>query len=77
MDEQYRLELGRRIRKQRRAIGLTQVKLAAALGVTQVTISQWETGATVPSWTRHRQVARVLGIDVDLLFPPLPEGAAA
>lgn len=77
MNDEYRLELGKRIRKQRRAIGLTQVKLAEALSVTQVTVSQWETGVTVPSWTRHRQLARVLGIDVDLLFPPVPEGAAA
>lgn len=77
MDDEYRSALGKRIRKQRKAIGLTQVQVAAALDLTQVAVSQWENGTTIPQWTRHRALARVLCIDVDILFPPVPDDRAA
>jgi transcriptional regulator with XRE-family HTH domain len=49
--------LGAKIRRARRAAGLTQVQLAQALGVADpVTVSRWERGESVP----HRMVTRQL-----------------
>lgn len=60
--------VGDRIRRQRRFMCLTQVKLAEALGVTQASISLWEKGhATVA--LRHRTgLARELHMDLHTLF---------
>ena len=44
---------GRRIREMRHRAGMTQVQLAAAIGVPQTTLSAWETG-------RYRPAAAVL-----------------
>lgn len=78
MNEQYRLAIGARMRKQRRAIGKTQAQIAKELDITSAAVSQWEAGATVPVWHRHGKVAVAYCTDKELLFaePPLPEQAA-
>ena len=59
--------LGRRISQARRAKGLKQKHLAAALGVEPVTISRWETGAHVPPVSRLFDIAKALGIEPEQL----------
>lgn len=65
----YAKAWGRRIRHERRAMGLSQDALAKALRppVTQSVVSQWEQGQCAPSFARTRELARVLRLeDADL-----------
>lgn len=60
---------GKRLRAERRAKGLTQVQLAAAMGATYATVSQWETG--VPSSVDAEMLlraAKALGVTADWLL---------
>lgn len=47
---------------------MTQVQLAAALGVTQQLVSAWEKGHSAPKDERRLQVARILGVKPEDLF---------
>lgn len=60
---------GERIRIARQAAGMTQVQLAAALGVAQQVVSAWEKGLYGPRDQKRIPLARVLGTTVDELFP--------
>lgn len=51
--------------QRRRAAGLTQEALAAALGVDRSTIARWEAGASVPGLWARRQLAEALEISVE------------
>ena len=60
-----------RIRKEK---GMSQKELADALGVTQGTVSAWESGRWDPTVENLRAVAKVLGVTVDeLIAEPLEE----
>ena len=62
------------LRKIRKAKGMRQKKLADALGVTQGTVSAWESGRWDPTVENLRAVAKVLGVTVDeLIGEPLEE----
>ena len=52
----------------RRRAGLKQINAANAIGVTQSTISLWETGQTYPTGERLKVVAEVYGCTIDELF---------
>ena len=56
------------IREKRENKGLSQQKLAEALGVKQTTVSMWETGNNVPETRILPQLAQVLGCTIDELF---------
>lgn len=56
------------IRAGRVARQLTQVQVATALGVTQATVSAWETGAAQPSLDNLVALARLLGATTDDLL---------
>lgn len=58
---------GELLRSRREAQGLEQAELARMLGVTQQTVSKWETGVTVPRPARVSTLARVLELDAGLL----------
>jgi transcriptional regulator with XRE-family HTH domain len=58
-----RRELGDRIRRLRREAGLTQVALAAGLGLRQSSVSEWETGRTAPEAGSLARLADILGLD--------------
>ena len=45
------------LRQRRRALGLTQAALGAALGVTATTVARWERGERVPMTPRVLQLA--------------------
>lgn len=55
------------LRRQRETRGLEQGELAELLGVTQQTVSKWETGVTVPRPARIAALARALGLDAGVL----------
>lgn len=56
------------IRELRKAAGLTQAKFAEAMGVTQSTVSQWESGQVLPDTAKIPKLAKVLGCSVADLF---------
>lgn len=63
-----RILWGQRIAAARRTVKMTQVQLAAALGVTQQLVSAWERGQTAPKVDRRPLIGRILGVSADELF---------
>lgn len=63
---------GQRIRAARRATGLTQTQLAAAMKVSQQNVSAWEKGLRGPRDDRRPQLARILGVKAEELFSYTP-----
>jgi putative transcriptional regulator len=57
-----------RIKEFRIKAGLTQVELAAKLGVEQAAVSQWETGKTMPSAAILLKLSEELKCQIDELF---------
>ena len=57
-----------RIKEARLAAGMTQEQLAAAVGVTQPAVTQWENGTTNPRVPALRIIAEVLHTTVDALI---------
>lgn len=51
----------------RKAAGISQEELAARLGVSQVAISQWESGRTHPAFEKIIRLADILGVTIDEL----------
>lgn len=60
--------LGKRIAQGRRALGLTQEQLAAALGVSAPAVSKWEQGRTCPDIALLAPLARALHTNLDALL---------
>ena len=54
----------------RKRKGISQNELARRLSVTQSTISQWETGRTVPRLSIAKKIAAELNCTVDELLEP-------
>jgi len=55
------------IKKRREEKGLTQVDLALLVGVSQVYISQFETGGLIPSENQTKKITEILGIGPETL----------
>jgi len=56
-----------RLAARRRALGLTQAVLARRLGVSRVTVHNWETGAYYPaSFVQFQAWARALGETLEI-----------
>jgi len=55
------------IKKRREEKMLTQAELAMLVGVSQVYISQFETGGLVPSEAQTKKITEILGIDEETL----------
>ena len=55
------------IKKRRVEKRLTQADLAILLGVSQVYISQFETGVLTPSGSQTKKITEILGIDKETL----------
>lgn len=56
------------IRTLRKNKGISQTELADALHVTQVSVSQWETGRSNPDINLLPQIAEFLGVSTDYLL---------
>ena len=57
--------IGTGIRMQRERLGMSQQDLAQACMVSRQTISNWETGKTLPDIQSMAYLARVFGVTVD------------
>lgn len=68
--------LGKRIASLRKKLGMTQDKLAEALGVTAQAVSKWENDQSCPDITTLPRLAKILGVSTDTLLglesPQLP-----
>ena len=56
------------IKKARMVAGMDQKQLAKAMGVSQVSVSAWETGKSLPKPGRLMQLATVLNTSVEKLL---------
>jgi transcriptional regulator with XRE-family HTH domain len=65
-------ELGRLIRSQQRALGLTRDEIAYAAGVDAATVSRWTWGRHAPSEQNLRGLARALQLDERLVRQAAP-----
>lgn len=61
-------QLGDRMRAARQKIGISQGALAAAMGVSVITISRLERGVSLPSASVATALARELGVSTDWLL---------
>ena len=71
------IHVGKRIRLRRMSLGLSQERLAAALGLTFQQVQKYEKGANRVGASRLFDLARVLDVPVEFFFeeleaPPLP-----
>ncbi len=68
-----RKELGERLRQCRRLLGLTQAELASSAGLTQASVSHYESGKIEIRLGALVALARALGIPATALAPELGE----
>ena len=59
------MSMGGNIRAARRAAGVTQVELAAKLGVNQKDVSRWEQGKQIPSTETLTKLCKFLDVSAD------------
>lgn len=71
-----RKEWGANIIRGRKFMGLSQADLARKLGLTQATVSRWESGTCAPRDKHKVEIASALRQDVTALFP-LPRALAS
>jgi transcriptional regulator with XRE-family HTH domain len=67
----------RKLRSERKRRKWLQSDLAKAVGVTEVTVSRWETGEVFPQPLYCRKLCEVLGISLEDLFQEEPEELTA
>lgn len=71
------VHVGERIRARRRQLGLSQERLADALGLTFQQVQKYERGANRVSASKLFEIAKTLGVKAGDFFDGLtPEGAA-
>ena len=63
-------KVGNRIRERRLELGLSQGKLARAIGTDQSKVSHWEAGHCEPKVFNALLLAKALGTTVEYLFAP-------
>lgn len=60
---------GKLMKERRRALGMTQMQLAVAVGASSVTqVSNWERGRAVASVSKLKKLAEVLGVTMEQLL---------
>lgn len=71
------MDIGISIQNHRKRLGLSQEELGQQLCVSRQTVSQWETGQTVPSVDNLLRLKEIFGISLDALCDPDAETEAA
>lgn len=71
------LHLGKRLRRRRRLLGLTQQQLASAVGVRFQQIQKYECGANRISAARLWELAEALEVPINYFYEGLENEAAA
>lgn len=61
-------DLGSKIARKRKDLGMTQSEFARKLSVTRQTVGRWETGAILPDIEKVADIAAVLGVSCDYLL---------
>ena len=61
-------ELGNKIAKKRKDIGITQTEFAEMLNVTRQTVSRWEAGTVFPDIDKISDIASILHVSCDYLL---------
>ena len=62
------MSMGGNIRAARRAAGVTQVELAAKLGVNQKDVSRWEHDKQIPSTETLTKLCKFLDVSADTIL---------
>lgn len=62
------IKIGKFISAKRKEQNLTQEKLAEMLGVSNKSVSKWETGKCMPDWSLHQPLCHILHITVNELL---------
>jgi transcriptional regulator with XRE-family HTH domain len=62
------MEIGKQISRYRKEKHITQEQLGEAVGVTNRTVSKWESGVSLPGVDLIPQIASVLEVSIDQLF---------
>lgn len=73
-------DMGTKIARKRKDLGMTQSEFAERLNVTRQTVGRWETGAILPDIEKIADIAGILGVSCDYLLRDEvgdPEEAAA
>ena len=68
MADETDLHVGKRLRRRRRLLGMTQQELASQVGVRFQQIQKYERGSNRVSASRLYDVARVLGVEISFFF---------
>ena len=61
-------ELGNKIARKRKDIGITQIEFAEMLNVTRQTVSRWEAGTLLPDIDKISDIATILNVSCDYLL---------
>jgi len=64
------MTIGENIRKHRKELNLTQIKLAEMLGVSTLAIKNWESGSYTPTIRNMKELAKIFGISLGELCDP-------
>lgn len=59
-----------RIRELRLSLGITQEELATLAGVTQSTVTSWETETYLPRTRDLPRIAHIFGVSINDLYTP-------
>ena len=61
-------ELGNKIARKRKDLGMTQIEFADKLNVTRQTVSRWEAGTVMPDIDKISDIASLLQVSCDYLL---------
>ena len=61
-------QMGNKIARKRKDLGMTQITLAEELNVTRQTVSRWEAGTVLPDIDKISDIASILGVSCDYLL---------